>query len=205
MKNRNIYLLRHGQPNYPSGDKRCISKTDYHLNEIGVCQGNNLQTLLCNKNIISAFSSPYARAKETAEIILSKDNTKDNTLVIDERFAEMSAGDWENMKFSDIRRKYPEWYMKRGENLWDVPTLNGESFHQAGMRMYAAMNEIVEKTDGNLFVVAHEGINRGFLCLIGACDKNEILGFPQPYGCCNHLTYSNGRFQIHSLGEVPAS
>ena len=63
-----IVIARHGETDW-NAEKRLMGQTDIHLNENGRKQAKSLKEELKSFNFDICFSSPLARAKETAEII----------------------------------------------------------------------------------------------------------------------------------------
>lgn len=63
-----IVIARHGETDW-NAEKRLMGQIDIHLNKNGRKQAKSLKEELKNFNFDICFSSPLARAKETAEII----------------------------------------------------------------------------------------------------------------------------------------
>jgi len=82
-----VYILRHGETNW-NKEKRMQCQTDNHLNEIGIEQAELAAKLLDNVDYDVVLSSPYVRAKRTAEIA----NRDRMPIIIDDRLKERHAG-----------------------------------------------------------------------------------------------------------------
>ena len=61
---KRIYLIRHGLPDFPNGQRQCIGSTDLPLSEEGVLQASEMARAL--PTVSAVFSSPLTRAMETA-------------------------------------------------------------------------------------------------------------------------------------------
>lgn len=176
---RKIYLLRHGKPNIEG--KRCIGLTDVPLSEEGKEQARKIGSWLEGQGIQKIYSSPLSRCRETAEMVVSQAFSEKKIIHIREDLREMSVGQWENLSFDEIKERYPKEYAKRGENIGYYAPPEGESFDEAGKRFCECLNGILDETDGDVLVVAHAGVIRGYLCQLTGISANCVMDFPQPY------------------------
>ena len=62
---RNLYLVRHGKPQYPDEHSYCVGQTDFSLSMLGHLQAVLLNEELSDK-ISGVYCSPLLRAVETA-------------------------------------------------------------------------------------------------------------------------------------------
>ena len=62
---RNLYLVRHGKPQYPDEHSYCVGQTDFSLSMLGHLQAVLLNEELSDK-ISGVYCSPLLRAIETA-------------------------------------------------------------------------------------------------------------------------------------------
>lgn len=150
---KRIYLIRHGLPEFPDGQRQCIGSTDLPLSEEGMLQASEMARAL--PGVSAVFSSPLTRAMETARAI-----RWDFTIL--EGLRELDYGQWEGLTFPEIRRDYPELYAARADNLSLQPP--GAESCEAGLaRFSAAMEEAAGCSPGDLAVVAHGGVIALFL------------------------------------------
>lgn len=70
-----FYFIRHGQTDWNKYKNTLCHQDDIPLNETGIEQVTNLRNLVEALPIRRLFSSPLARAKETAEIIVKNHST----------------------------------------------------------------------------------------------------------------------------------
>ena len=61
---KQIYLIRHGLPEFPDGRRQCIGSTDLPLSGEGMLQASEMARAL--PTVSAVFSSPLTRAMETA-------------------------------------------------------------------------------------------------------------------------------------------
>lgn len=178
---KNVYLIRHGLPDFPDGKRMCLGRTDLPLNETGRKQAAKAAELLKAEDF-TLYSSPLLRAKQTAEAFC-----KPFTVIED--LQELYAGEWDGLTFDQIRTRYAELYAARANDK-SLPLPGAESNAVGLERFHRAMVAAAESCPGDLAVVAHGGVIGLFLQEVSGAwrkpDYCEIL----------HLTYDNHKFQL---------
>ena len=177
---KTVYLIRHGLPDFPGGKGMCIGTTDIPMGDKGLDQAAQMAKKL--PPVTAVFSSPLARAVQTAEAI-------GLSVTILEGLREMYAGEWDGLTFEQIRQRYPELYAARFHDL-TIPLPGAEPYEAGIARFAAAMKTAAQTAPGDFAVVAHGGIIAQFLQSIGGSwykpDYTEIIS----------LTYKNGNFAL---------
>lgn len=168
---RNLYLIRHGTPNFTNGEKLCIGRTNIDIGEIGIREAQNLQSFFDVKNINNIFASPLDRCVHTAKIIA---NGKCSVRV-NKDLMEIFMGHWEGVPLKDIKK-----------NLGDEPG-DGEKRVDALARMENGILNILQETSGDVICVAHAGVNCAFIAKITGKDIKTSRAIKQPCGCYNHF------------------
>ena len=176
---RTIYLIRHGLPDFPPGQRMCLGRTDLPLSQEGMKQAEEAAEKLKSQEI-TVFSSPLLRARQTAEAL-------HRPIIILEDLQELSAGEWDGLTFQEIRTRYPEIYAARAADK-TIPLPGAESNEDGLKRFENAMQTAMEQSQGNLAIVGHGGIMALFL-------KAHFRHWEKPgYGQIITLLYDNGRF-----------
>jgi probable phosphoglycerate mutase len=80
------------------------------------------------------------------------------------------------------------------------PPPGGEAAVHAAARGLAALRILTAKTDGNLAVVAHAGINQAMLCTLMGKPMSERRTLPQGHLCVNILRFDGVRFSVAAAG-----
>lgn len=220
MMERTIYLLRHGEPEKKDDESRCISRTDLKLSTMGRRQAEKAGRWLADKGIQRIYTSPLLRCVETAEII-RKLAVKDNRCIgrrdlgyeeeirIRKELEEVSVGEWENRLFSEIQVHDPVEYEKRGRQIGYYAPPGGESFAEAGRRFEKCLEQICGECEGNILVVGHAGIFRGYLCRVLEISADRVFELPQSYSGVTALSerIKNGKKELSVLwiGRHPVS
>ena len=195
---RTLYLIRHGQPKVREGHN-CGYAQDVPLSEAGLHQGAELGEWAREKPITAVFTSPALRCVQTARM-LAEDRLPVHT---DSRLAEVDTGLWTGLTFEEIKQRWPAEYARRGQSMGTCPPPGGESFVQAGERMAGAVRDILARSEGDIAVVAHGGINRGWLCRLLDRSPSQVLALPQPWGGVTELSFDGDSFSVLRLGVRP--
>ena len=166
---KNVYLIRHGLPDFPEGKGMCIGSTDIPMGEKGLAQAAEMAKKL--PSVTAVFSSPLTRAVQTAEAIGLPVTVLTN-------LREMYAGEWDGLTFVEIRERFPELYAARAKDL-TIPLPGAEDPEAALVRFSSAMKEAAAATPGDFAVVAHGGIIARFLQSVSGTwykpDYTEIV------------------------------
>ncbi|PZR28332.1 MAG: histidine phosphatase family protein [Citrobacter freundii] len=154
-----IFLLRHGQTAWNADNNRYCGRTDIALTEKGISQAEEVKRQMEGIGLLNVYSSPLQRAYTTACIASGKEAIKDDRLI------EADFGQWEG--------KTKEEFIEENGSLW-VNWMSDPASHRAGGTGETGM-EIVTRvddffrsvqqkyTEGNVMVVAHNGINRLYM------------------------------------------
>lgn len=109
-----VYLIRHAHPDYPNGERMCLGqKLNLPLSDLGRSQAAIVVPEMRKCGVGVVYTSPLRRAVETARIL------SDGTLPVKtlDDLIEMNAGDWDGMRFSDIKRIYPDYFVNHLSTL----------------------------------------------------------------------------------------
>lgn len=186
-KNNRLYLVRHGQV-VDFDHSPVYGHTDIDITEVGKIQMEHLTERLRLSNIKAVFSSDLQRAVKGARIIGRYHNVPHYSLP---ELREMYFGDWEGMRFKDIREQYPDELDRRKDDLVNFqPPGDGESIALFAERVMAAFQNILDNQNGNeILLVAHGGVNRVILCNSLGLDLSRLFYLQQDYGCLNIIDY----------------
>jgi broad specificity phosphatase PhoE len=100
-----IFLARHGETDDNAPPARVMGWIDARLNETGREQALALAREAEARGIAALYTSPLARARETAAIVGEAIGLEP---VVDARFAESMRGHWEGRLLEDIQREEAE-------------------------------------------------------------------------------------------------
>ena len=180
-----LYLVRHGETDW-NAQRRIQGRTDIPLNDTGRAQAVTTGQLLARRDWDGLFSSPLARAAETARIIGGEIGIDSVQLIPD--VAERNYGDAEGLDYDQIERMFP------GDTM--VP---GRETHQAvADRVLPALMEVALAHGGeSLIVVTHGGVIRSVLNVVepgvahGRISNGSIHSFELVDGALELVTFDD--------------
>lgn len=195
----NIYLIRHGEPDFPQPTKYCLGRTDWPLSLEGRKQAQSLAHFFSERKIELIYSSPLQRTRQTAEIIAQ------NKLAVHlcDDLREIDMGIWDGLTFKQIKQSYPQEYEERGRDFFNYRVPQGESFKQLSERVLPAWQQIIASCEKESIIVAHAGVNRIILATILQRPLNDIFAIKQPLGCLNIIKQREQGLDVCQLGFVP--
>jgi len=180
---RRLHLIRHGeilQHDAPI----LLGQTDIPLSEKGREQaldaGKKLRQL--SPHVAAIYTSDLSRTRETAKLIADHWTPP---LVPQEKkgLRELFLGDWDGHYVEEIRKNHPEEFEERGQNLLLYKVSGGgENFFELQHRVIRALDEIIQKTDGEAAIVTHGGVIRSILSHLLALPLEELIHIKVPNG-----------------------
>jgi broad specificity phosphatase PhoE len=145
-------FLRHGE-SVGNAESRRQGQTDYPLNDTGRAQARALAQRWQGEHVAfdRIFSSPLARAKETAEIIAAALNI---SIEFDPIWMERSAGELSGLTAAEVRqRPMPEFI-----NPYQDVGGSGEGDWELFLRGGQALHNLLRQPLGRYLVVSHGGL-----------------------------------------------
>ena len=112
-------------------------------------------------------------------------------------------GEWQGLEVNDVKKRFPDQLRERGANLARYRTPGGESFEDLFDRVVPTFVKLVTQADGDLLIVAHQGVNRMILCHALAMPVSALLRIAQDYGCLNVISHKKGVWQTLALNLRP--
>lgn len=181
---RNIYFIRHGEPDFPAGKHMCLGKTDLPLSKLGRLQAVLAGAQLADRKL-TVFSSPLLRARQTAEAF-------GTPITILEDLRELDMGQWDGLTFDEIRSRFPELYAARATDR-TLPFPDAEDRRDGLVRFRGAITQALSMCSGDIAIITHSGVM-------------ELLFHTQskaPYGSFTHIEEDRNMFTVRAFGSVP--
>ena len=189
---RRLYLIRHGHPDFPLGAHMCLGHTDTPLGAPGRMQACALGRGLGDRGL-TVFSSPLVRCLETAAPLGSE-------AIIVPALIEQDMGPWDGLDFDQIRRRWPELYARRGAEPLLVPP-GAETLAQVQARVMPALRGCLEKSEGDIAIVAHASVIQAVLAAVGGVPLEESRPLRPPYASCTTII-ENGALRIERAASL---
>ncbi|MFB8796960.1 MAG: histidine phosphatase family protein [Microcoleus sp.] len=198
-----VILVRHGQSTY-NLQRRIQGRLDKSiLTEAGRTAARQVGDTLSSITFDAAYSSPLQRAKETAEIIVSR-LTNPPQLQPTDQLMEIDLPLWEGMLRQDAIDQFPEayriWQQQPDKFAMKLPSKEGEIEHFPVVALFANARffwqELLSRhSSGTILVVAHNGINRALIA-----TASEVS--PAYY---QSIQQSNCGISVINFGTSPVS
>jgi broad specificity phosphatase PhoE len=177
---KEVLLVRHGETD-DNAANRFQGQLDTPLNDRGREQARMLARALAGEGPRALYSSPLARARETAEIVGA---LLCLAPVLDERLMEADSGDWSGLLYREIIASQPGAFAawRAADPAFRFP--NGESVAEQAARVAAALADVCA---GPLpaVVVCHGGVIRaveGLGAVIGEVGNCSLYRLPPTPG-----------------------
>ncbi len=199
MKDRIVYLIRHGKLQFADNQRRYIGQLDVPLNEEGLTQTRILGQRLKDADISAVYCSDLSRSRQTAEIIAA---SKQVEVIVYEQLREIYLGKWEGQTFAEVAKNYPRAYSDWGSDLAYYRVPGGESYADCGRRVVAAFRDILQRSKGNVLISGHIDVNRLLLCYILGLPIRKLYRIGQRHGCINVISCSNSGFRVELINSV---
>lgn len=147
-----IIVIRHGETDW-NVEGRYQGQADPPLNQRGFEQAHELADELTNSHLELIYTSPLKRAYQTARIIAEHLHIPINT---DSRLSEIHQGEWQTRLRAEIEGQFPDLFQRWETEPWEVSPPNGEHLTDVQARVYAAIEDIVDRyPDQRIGLVTH--------------------------------------------------
>jgi broad specificity phosphatase PhoE len=182
-----IHLARHGQTAY-NHEGRFQGHLPVPLDDTGRSQAHALAEAAAALPLTSLWSSPLARARETADIVGARIGLEPRE---EPRLVETDCGDWTGRSFAEVQAEDPTGFAayERSDPAFRYP--GGESFAEQSERVLAALADLRARTrELPALVVCHRGCIRLALAALrsdaaegsAAVVNAAIVTLPEPAG-----------------------
>jgi probable phosphoglycerate mutase len=189
-----LWLVRHGQSQgnvaRDAADEAGAHEIDIHMRDVDVplselgrkqaeAAGRWFAAMPAGERPELILSSPYVRAKQTAEIICSQGALADGPAhtIVDERLREREFGIFDRLTTLGIRERFPEEAAHRrllGKFYHRPP--GGESWADVILRLRSMLNTInLHYCDRRVLVVCHQVVVLCFRYILEELDEAQIL------------------------------
>jgi broad specificity phosphatase PhoE len=182
-----LFLVRHGAT--PStAESRFSGEEGVHLSEEGRAQAGRLAARLAHEPIRAAYTSPLARAVETATLLAEPHRLP---LVGRDGLREISHGHWEGLTRGEVEARFPDEYGAWEEDPFTFAPDGGESGLSVLARALPVIREIVVAHEGeHVLVVSHKATLRLLLSsLLGFDERGYRDRLDQSPACLNVVDF----------------
>jgi broad specificity phosphatase PhoE len=143
------------------------------LNDRGRVQaaeaGRRLAGLVGDVSSLAAEASPLDRTRETMEILRGSVGLPRDGYGTDERFKELTFGDWEGLTWREVRARDARLAAERERDKWSFVPPAGESYAMLSRRVMPAIGAFT----GPTLLVSHGGVARVLLAALAGVTERE--------------------------------
>lgn len=183
-----VYLVRHGQTSW---NRLGLAQgtTDVPLDEVGHEQGVQLAERLRAVRFDAAYSSPLARARDTAGYVLASPGAYGGpALALLDDLGELCYGEWQGLDAATRLTRDAVLEQQWRSDPWAVRFPGGESLGDVDARASRVIDHLVTAhAGGTVLVSAHGHFNRVFLLRALGWPRERFWHIEQPNAGCTVL------------------
>lgn len=161
-----ILVARHGETDW-NRDRRFQGHADPPLNATGRQQAQRLAETLAGAGLRAVYTSPLARALQTAEIVARQAAIDVQT---EPALREVDVGEWTGLTVAEIEERFPARYaswLAFKTHGWE----GGESYEALAARVIPALHAMAARHPAEtVLVVTHGGPIRAIAAAIAGLD-----------------------------------
>ena len=195
-----IVVIRHGQTEWNKKDV-FRGRNDIPLDESGRKQAMLTARKLAGMGlqVKAVYSSPLARAKETAEEIAKVFGLQ---VIPKEGLIEFDCGQWEGHCIEEVKKKYSQLYSQWLNDPQGLIIPDAENLQQVTLRVQAEVKGILAQARGDTVIVTHKVINKIVIgCLMG-WDQDHFWKLEQDLGGINIIDIDSGHAVVEMLNHT---
>ncbi len=186
---RRIYLIRHGKPDIPPGERLCLGTKDLPLGVVGHLQACLLAQSSKNTPLSTVFCSQLIRSQETAQYLT------DHPVMLP-GLEEQYFGVWDGLSFREIKQRWPLLYEARGKDKSLLPE-QAEPASAAQERFCKAVKQALAQSEGDIAIVTHRSVSQLFIASLVTeptkptepTEPTQPNGYELPYASVTQLEW----------------
>ena len=194
-----LLLARHGESTW-NAEGRYQGRLDAPLSERGMLQSKALAEYLAGgatSRPRAIVSSPLARARDTAEIAARRVGLH---VEVDESLIEISHGEWEGLKKSEIALRWPAMFDAWRSAPESVQFPGGESLDDVRLRWRTFLSG-ADRYASPLLIVTHDVIVRLAVLDARGQSPRDFNSFAAENAALTEIDYASAGLQLVYLNE----
>jgi len=189
-----VVLVRHGATAW-NENRYCQGRRDVVLSARGRLQAERLREALAPLRFRRAYSSPLARARETARLLGHEPEVL-------EELSELDRGHWEGHTPEEIRRRWAKLHEAWYRDPAGLAMPGGEAFDALWARAGALLGRWGGELEGPVLACGHKAVNRAVLARALGLPTARVWGVPQPQGGLSRLACRDGAWAVEVAGDA---
>ncbi|MGH2608900.1 MAG: histidine phosphatase family protein [Tepidiformaceae bacterium] len=193
-----VHLIRHGETEH-NRTGLTLGRADVPLNELGRRQAAALGARFADHPLGAVYTSPLSRAHETAEALAGE---RDIPLYVRDELIEMDVGETENITFSELRERYPDFLRKWGGDSPELARMpGGESLVDVAERLEPFLGDLSAITHDHIAVVSHNFVLKLILCRLLDVELRSFRTFTTDVASLSTVVLRDGRVSLRVLND----
>jgi broad specificity phosphatase PhoE len=193
-----FYLVRHGETDW-NRELVFRGRLDVALNEHGRQQAQAAADKLAEVELAALYTSPLARARETADIIAQGCSLQ---CVIDQAFIDMDFGQWQGLALREVETRFPDAYRIWLQSPEQAHIPAAESLAAVKGRAVAGLTKLAQRhEDAAVGIVSHRVACKLVMAWALGLDESAFWRIRQDTGCVNVLRY-DGHTVVQTLNDT---
>ena len=193
-------LVRHCQTDR-NRDGLVQGRADPPLNDTGRQQAGKLAEALAGAPVAAVYSSPLARAMQTAAAIAAR---HDLPVQPTPALLELDVGQMDGLTGAQMRERFPgflDTWLSGPEITLRLP--GGESLEEAQERAWAFLEAVVAHDDiESIVCVSHNFVLLSLICRALALPLTRLSRIKQAIGGISVIDFRPGRIQLSRLNDT---
>jgi broad specificity phosphatase PhoE len=194
-----LFLVRHGRTGW-NKEQIFRGTKDIPLDEVGREEALLVGERLKGERITAVFSSPLARAKETAEAIARFHSIEVQVMA---GLNDLNFGEWEGMSLTAVKRQFPDLYQQWLQAPHQVVFPRGEGLEAVRSRAMKVVEEISKRHPRDtVALVSHRVVLKVLICALLGLDNSHFWNIGQDTTAINCFHFKNGGWIAALLNDT---
>jgi broad specificity phosphatase PhoE len=194
-----LFLVRHGRTGW-NKEQIFRGTKDIPLDEVGRKEALLVGGRLKVEEIKAVYSSPLARAKETAEAIARFHNVEVQNLP---GLTDLNFGAWEGQSLDEVKKQFPDLYQQWLQTPHHVMFPGGEGLDTVRSRAMKAIEEIIERhPQETVALVSHRVVLKVLVCALLGLDNSHFWNIAQDTTAINCFQHRDGTWICNFLNDT---
>ena len=182
-----VTLLRHGETK-ANREKVVLGTSDVGLTDLGKSQSHASAVRIYNLSPDAKYTSPFARALETAQYISNLTGLEPNPK---DGLQEMDSGEMEGTDANRMAELFPEYMASWKKDASTTRPPGGETLGEVHSRAWKSTLEISHQHDGeHVIIVTHMFPIQGILCNALGLHSNQYNKISISLGSLSSISIS---------------
>jgi len=194
-----LFLVRHGRTGW-NKEQIFRGTKDVPLDGVGREEALMVGERLKGEGLRAVYSSPLARAKETAEAVARFHSLEVQVMA---GLNDLNFGEWEGQSLEEVKRQYPDLYHQWLQTPHQVVFPGGEGLDAVSSRAMKVVEEISERhPQETVALVSHRVVLKVLICALLGLDNSHFWNIGQDTTAINCFHYKNGRWIAALLNDT---